>query len=124
MHSFAPDPDQSQLVNDLELEVLRAWCASRTGDSSSQQTPSKSRAMLREELLAYNWRKEEHRVVFDAISRLPGRSAAELCQQLPAQATRMGFPDVQWSDYFNSTRSVVPDALLEDLVRELLATAP
>jgi hypothetical protein len=42
-----------------------------------------------------------------------------LQEQLPAQATRMGFPDVSWDNYFGPQSGAELDFGL--LVRELLA---
>jgi hypothetical protein len=61
-------------------------------------------------------------VVFEALGRLRDASAltpSELREQLPAQATRMGFPDVSWDNYFGQNRSEQRN--VRDLVDELLA---
>lgn len=116
-----PSQIESRRIVDLERQILGALCNPLAESPLPQQAPLKSNAGLAGRLLAHNWRDEEHRVVFDAILRLPGRSAAELREQLPAQATRMGFPDVEWADYFDSARPEVKS--LDELITELLATA-
>jgi hypothetical protein len=77
-----------------------------------------TRATILAQLRAHRWQDPEHRIVFEALILLPGRDAAELRQQLPAQATRMGFPDVNWDHYFPASDD---HPALEPLVVELLA---
>jgi len=84
---------------ELEREILRMLCDPR-GEADGK---SREQAVLR--LQAHRWRDAEHRIVFEAVAKLPGRNATELRRQLPAQATRMGFPDVQWETYFASNTS-------------------
>jgi hypothetical protein len=52
------------------------------------------------ELSAHRWMDPEHRVVFEAFSMLPSCNVKSLRELLPTQATRMGFPDVDWARYF------------------------
>ena len=40
--------------------------------------------------------------MFDALLRLANAPAALLRARLPAEATRMGFPDIHWNAYFDS----------------------
>ncbi len=54
------------------------------------------------ELSNHVWQDAEHRVVFEAIQRLSSSDPKLLQEQLPAQATRMGFPDVSWDNYFRA----------------------
>jgi len=67
------------------------------------------------------WESAEHRVVFDAITRLGGRDPQRLRDELPAQATRMGFPDVGWEAYLAPGEAPPND--LEALVRDLTAAS-
>jgi hypothetical protein len=69
-----------------------------------------------EALQGYSWRYYEHRVVFGALERVSTRGSLSLREQLPAQAVRMGFPDVDWELYFDC---VGAPRDLEKLVREL-----
>jgi hypothetical protein len=110
----------SRLVLDLESRILRALCSVPTTFSSSSADHASERAAILATLRSYRWRDPEHRVVFEALTLLPGRHGTELREQLPAQATRMGFPDVNWRKYFTAA----PDhSALETLVAELLATS-
>jgi hypothetical protein len=77
----------------LERSVLRALC---TADSDSGLTISDAKALLAK----YVWRDADHRVVFESLCGLPrDLSRGQLREQLPAQATRLGFPDVDWEKY-------------------------
>jgi hypothetical protein len=123
----APDPD-------LESRILRALCAdfdfvaahfsapSASNDSPRTDDPAAAytakRATILAQLRTHHWQDPEHRVVFEALTALPGRPASDLREQLPAQATRMGFPDVNWQNYFAAASE---DSALEALVAELLA---
>ena len=103
---------------DLESRILRALCTSPSQSNSPANDHASTRAAILEKLRAHPWQNPEHRVVFEALTRLPGRPSTELREQLPAQATRMGFPDVNWQKYFTATAD---DSALETLVAELLA---
>ena len=107
-------------VLDLESRILRALCSAPTAFGSSNAVHESERAAILATLHSHRWQDPEHRVVFEALTRLPGRQAAELREQLPAQATRMGFPDVNWQKYFTAAPA---DSALETLVAELLATS-
>jgi hypothetical protein len=94
-----PTADKSPTIIELEREILRVLC----DPHGRADAKSREQAVLR--LQAHSWHDAEHRIVFEAVAKLPGRDAAELHRQLPAQATRMGFPDVNWETYFASNTS-------------------
>ena len=77
--------------------------------------------MILAKLGEHRWQHPEHRVLFEALALLQRRNATELREQLPAQATRMGFPDVNWDQYFTASTD---KATIETLVAELLAASP
>ncbi len=79
-------------IHALERHVLRALCS---GD-----IPPEIRAQSFEDLKSHRWSDPEHRVVFEALLRTPRSEEESLRERLPAQATRMGFPDVDWELYF------------------------
>jgi hypothetical protein len=110
----------SQLVLDLESRVLRALCSGPAAFGPPGADHASGRAAILAELRARRWQDPEHRVVFEALTLLPGRHGTELREQLPAQATRMGFPDVNWQKYFAATAD---DSPIETLVAELLPTS-
>jgi hypothetical protein len=113
---------RSQL--DLESRILRALCNDPCNDPPPFASPPTADAAARASILAklrtHRWQNPEHRVVFEALTLLPGRQAKELREQLPAQATRMGFPDVNWDQYFAANADHIA---LEAFVAELLAAS-
>src|ERR1700723_867284 len=108
----------SRLVLDLESRILRALCGGPAAFGSSGADHASGRATILAELRTHRWQDPEHRVVFEALTLLPGRQPSALREQLPAQATRMGFPDVNWQKYFAAPAA---DSVLETLAAELLA---
>jgi hypothetical protein len=122
---------------DLESKILRALCsdvdfvpAHFSAPSASNESPrtddpcaalTAKRATILAQLRTHHWHDPEHRVVFEALTALPGRQASELREQLPAQATRMGFPDVNWQNYFAAPADA---SAIETLVAELLKVPP
>src|SRR3984957_8158845 len=106
-----PKQSDAQRVFELERETLCALCIRA---SLNAQHPTAMR-----ELSNHVWQDAEHRGVFEAIQRLSSSDPRLLREQLPAQATRMGFPDVSWENYFSPAPEQEKD--FEALVRELLA---
>ena len=98
-------------TSEAERQLLRELCSGRI--------PREQIIGAIDQLANYEWLVPEHATVCEAIRRavhLRGDSWREL---LPAQATRMGFPDVDWPEYFTSDGG---DAtLLNHLVRRLTA---
>jgi hypothetical protein len=76
----------------LEREILRALCSSPHLKTE--------RDKLLAALSSHAWRDAEHRVVYEALLRIPSREGGALRLELPAAATRMGFPDIDWGNYF------------------------
>lgn len=76
------------------------------------------------ELSSYLWRDTEHETVFEAIRALAARGAAGVSwrEELPAQATRMGFPDLEWSTYFSAPCGTEPS--LHELIARLFRAHP
>ncbi|MGH9683488.1 MAG: hypothetical protein ACRD4S_07750 [Candidatus Acidiferrales bacterium] len=75
-------------------------------------------------LAGYAWNIAEHRIVYDAIRRIGGESPERLRERLPAEATRMGFPDVEWDNYFHRDEAETAQTkALAKLADELLSIA-
>jgi hypothetical protein len=106
-----PQPTNPKTIHGLERSILCALCGS--------VDPRASRAALARELDAHTWQEVDHRVVYQALGRLQRSDPQPLRQQLAVAATRMGFPDVDWDDYF--APSGIADADLPELVRQLVA---
>jgi hypothetical protein len=80
--------DETQIA--LELQLLKNLCGSGLNSLSSEE---------RKTLSHHSWAAPDHRIVFEALARLANISPAALPHQLPAEATRMGFPDVTWGEF-------------------------
>ncbi|MGA8223030.1 MAG: hypothetical protein WB780_15385 [Candidatus Acidiferrales bacterium] len=101
-------------VLSLELEILRSLCIAQ--DSTIPRD-----AILRS-LAQHAWQDPEHRIVYEALRRLGNRSPALVRAELPAAATRMGFPDVDWKPYLDRGE-IAPTSNIEALIRALAAAS-
>jgi hypothetical protein len=106
-----PQQSPAKRVLELERETLCALCI-RASANARRETSMR-------DLSNHVWQDAEHRIVFEAIQRLSSSDPQLLREQLPAQTTRMGFPDVNWENYFMPAGEVEGD--FDALVRELLA---
>ncbi len=77
---------------DLEKLVLRVLCL------GTPQGPVKEALMPL--LRKYHWGAQLHQAIFNALAALPSDDPAILRQLLPAKLTRLGFPDVEWEEFF------------------------
>lgn len=99
----------------LELEklVIAALCA------------GVSDGLVRDSLLPmfrdYSWQFPMHQVIFSALDSIPSSDPAILRQMLPAKLTRLGFPDVEWEEFFTPL-SISSDEILA-LARRMVAGA-
>ena len=76
-------------------------------------------------LAAYSWREPDQAVIYEAIVRARSRDPEHWREQLAAQATRMGFPDLDWESFLRPPPIGVCEPNLDELIRELeLATDP
>jgi hypothetical protein len=106
-------PDQ-QLIS-IERDLLRALCQGTT--------PEELSAQARSDLQNYSWQGSDHRTIFEALLGIGSVRGISLREQLAAQATRMGFPDINWNEYFGlavSAEGELKRSVME-LVRELKA---
>jgi len=106
-----PPSNSTDSITDIERRILRVLC----GGPIARAT--RERAIV--ELKGYRWREPEHKVVFEALGRIRSHDLKTLQAQLPAQTTRMGFPDVDWTAYFSGAGT--PD--MARLVRQMKARA-
>jgi len=67
----------------------------------------------------YAWREPDHAVVYEAIVRARSLNPDHWHEQLAAQTTRMGFPDLDWGSFLEPPPLGTTEASLERLVREL-----
>jgi hypothetical protein len=78
------------------------------------------------ELSRYSWASADHRILFEALVRLGNIPTVSLRERLGAEATRMGFPDIDWESLFGvnenepKPQSETPEWIVS-LVRSLTA---
>lgn len=70
-------------------------------------------------LREYSWRDVEHGLVYAAIERLGSRDPKALREQLPAQATRMGFPEIDWQTYFSADENPRAARSADQIARQI-----
>ena len=117
-----PNKAQNEKILRIEHQVLRAICSE---SENWKEDREEARTQLHEavrKLQGYRWRGDEHRVVYGALVALKPCSGESIAEQLPAQATRMGFPDVDWNLYLRQGR--VHQTEIEDMIRALRAESP
>ena len=102
-------PASDRKIADVERAILRALCA--------DSLPASVRDSANDRLKNYKWRDEEHWVVYQALRKLNGQRRVSLREELPASATKLAFPDVNWPNYFGG-EELNGDAI-EQLFREL-----
>jgi hypothetical protein len=102
-------PADDKRILDVERAILRALC--------TDSLPAAIRDSANDRLKGYEWRDQEHWVVYQALQRLHGHRRVSLREELPASATKLAFPDVNWPDYFGA-EELNKDSI-EQLFREL-----
>ncbi len=108
-----PENRASDIVPALERQVLRAFCAGTGTPDDWNQLPGR--------LTDYRWQDPDHKVVYDALRAIRTCDPKVRRDELPAQITRMGFPDLDLSLYFGSGESSVAE--IEGLIGRLKAAA-
>lgn len=100
--------DDLNRVVELERAILRALCQGYPAGGAMKAA--------NEALRGYAWRYQEHNVVFEALQKVRAGGSVPLRERLAAQATRMGFPEVDWELYFDQAGTVQD---IEELFRNL-----
>ena len=100
------------IATQIKRDLLRELCA---GQIESRQWHS-----IVNRLFAYEWKDPEHKVVFDAWQAIKSDDALTRRQELPAQVTRMGFPDVDWGKYLDADAQ--PGVPIDQLIDLLTST--
>lgn len=95
----------------IEIQVLRILCLG-THQGSVREI---ARSLLR----SYPWRNALHQALWNALRAIPSENPEILRQLLPAQMTRLGFPDVEWEEIFapHSLSKAEAIALMRRMVR-------
>lgn len=94
---------------ELERRILRQLCSSSIAAEEWNRVTDR--------LTTRDWSDPEHRVVFEALRAIRSSDPRARREQLPAQATRMGFPDVDWRSYLERDRESGDN--LQDLIDRL-----
>lgn len=100
---------------DLEIVLLRGLISLASRAVSAADDPGKCQELLGA-IVSYVWADEEHRVVYECLQMAQGHSRARLREEMAAEATRMGHPEVDWDVYFQLPES---DVNLSELIRRL-----
>jgi hypothetical protein len=102
----------AESLAELELSLLRALC---------NQAINSPRAWTRlaNEFAEYRWWQPDHQVVFEALRKVGVCDRQTLLQQLPSEATRMGFPEISWDRYFTPAQGALSAAYVDNLIRAL-----
>src|ERR1700733_15935744 len=98
--------DSPIIATQIERDILRELCAG--------QIESKGWHSLIHRLSAYEWKDPEHKVVFDALQAIKSDDPLARRQELPAQVTRMGFPDLDCGKYLDADAQ--PSMPIEQLI--------
>jgi len=85
------EPTAAMAIVNAERLVLRALSTRFVG-------PAEWIAIDRR-LAGYEWREPDHAVIYTAITRARSRDPKRWREQLQAQTTRMGFPDLDWESF-------------------------
>lgn len=107
--------DRLPSITEIELRVLRALCADDFDPSQWVE--------IQRQLSTHTWRDPDHAVVYQAIVKARARDPHNWRRQLPAQATLMGFPELDWSTFLVLSGRAASEADLRDLIRELVEAA-
>jgi hypothetical protein len=102
-------------ISEVERRLLRVLILREIAPSEWNEIEVK--------LTDYVWRGADHAVVYEAIVRARKRDPKRWREELPAQTTRMGFPDVGWNALYEPTPPITGEAQLHRLIRELKLAA-
>jgi hypothetical protein len=102
---------QSRDTQEIERLMLGALCAGPLSlDDRSEALRS---------LANYNWILPDHRVIYEVLRRSRQRNSAALRENMVAEITRLGFPDIDVEPFFNTCS--LTRAEIVELANALLA---
>jgi hypothetical protein len=99
----------SSTIATLERQILGALCVGVSNAADWDR--------LAGELSIHHWQDPDHEVVYQALRAIKSRDPKARRDELPAQVTRMGFPDVDWSLYFEGEELSVAE--IEESISQL-----
>lgn len=91
-NSRMSSPSTPENRREMEKLAVRILCAHAPESSIKKE----SEFLLR----GYKWHDPICQAVYDAVLALPGASPEKLRELLPPKLTRLGFPDVDWEEFF------------------------
>ncbi len=109
-----PENPSDKTISVIERQILRALCSGVGAAGDWNQ--------LVRRLTVYRWLDPDHKVVYEALRAIKSSDPKTRREELPAQVTRMGFPDLNCSIYFEGKDLSARE--LEELIRRVNATAP
>jgi hypothetical protein len=104
-----PQNHASDTVATLERQLLRALCAGTGTPQDWDQLASR--------LSGYLWQDPDHKVAYEALRAIKSYEPKTRRDELPAQVTRMGFPDMDWNLYFEGEE--LSAAEIEGIIKRL-----
>lgn len=102
-------PSSERHVVEAERRVLRALCQEKLQDFRL--------TTLKKSLTGYRWHAPAHLVIFECLIRFPRGRGLLLRDYLAGCATRKGFPDLDWEDFFDPVSYSASQ--VESLMKEL-----
>jgi hypothetical protein len=108
-----PENHPSETVATPEGQVLRALCAGTGAPNDWNQLAS--------QLSGHCWQDPDHQVMYEALRAIKSCEPKARREELPAQVTRMGFPDLDCSTYFEGEE--LPVVEIEEIIRRLKAAS-
>lgn len=100
----------------IEREILRMLCQIGSAAELSRE--------VARHLQNYSWQGTDHQTIFEAAICVGNTQAGSLREQLAAQATRMGFPDIDWDDFVEPrARGKANSRHLTELLQQLKAAS-
>jgi hypothetical protein len=84
---------QSRDTKEIERLMLGALC---TGPISLEDRGEALRSLTN-----YNWILPDHRVIYEVLRRSRQPNSAALRENILAEITRLGFPDIEFEPFFN-----------------------
>jgi hypothetical protein len=100
-------PSREKLLQ-VERTILAALCGANRADGNALQ-----------ELNSHAWQSPEHEIVFAAIRKFQDHGHGPILEFLRAEATRRGFPELDWAEFVPKP---VSDGELAGLMEELRRT--
>jgi hypothetical protein len=108
------DRNEGTLVN-VELAILRALISRAQSEADSPGNAELGPALRN--LAGHKWWDEEHCLVYECLRTAAVRNRhVRLREEMAAEATRKGHPEVEWNLYFDSPSANTGPAELIDLL--------